>query len=298
MIYYIKKIPVIFLFFVCFFYMLTASFFQTSIYAADYAAEKENHPFELLKQRLVNDGFNEVLINKIYDNPEIEFNSKSVSQFFKHNESKLNYGRFKADKLIKQVRQYIQKNKKDFVQVEEKYGVNKKIIAAIILVETRLGTYTGKSVVLTTLSTMATLSDQAAKNKLWQSMSQKGRLSIDDFNKKARKRSKWAYNELKAFIRYADRENIDSNKIMGSYAGAMGIAQFMPTNILTLAIDGNNDGKIDMFNHADAIHSIANFLKYHGWRPGMDRKQSAKVIYCYNHSKYYVNTILDIANIL
>ena len=59
---------------------------------------------------------------------------------------------------------------------------------------------------------------------------------------KAPKKAKWAYAELKAFIKYVEREGLDPSSINGSYAGAMGIAQFMPSNALTLAKDGNQDG--------------------------------------------------------
>lgn len=281
-----------FLIYTCFF-LLFVLFFSNNPSAA-----AEDNSFKLLKQRLISDGFDKVMINKIYNNAEMKFNSKSVSSFFMHNESKLNYGRFTSAKLISNARKYKKKHAKDLLMAEKDYGVDKNIITAILLVETKLGKYTGKSVVFTTLSTMAALHDPLAKKKLWEDMPKKNRLSMDAFNKKVQKRSKWAYNELKAFIKYTARESIPPFKVKGSYAGAMGFAQFMPSNILTLAIDGNSDGKVDLFNHTDAICSIANFLRRYGWRPGIDRKQAGKVIYYYNHSKYYVKTILDIADIL
>jgi membrane-bound lytic murein transglycosylase B len=91
---------------------------------------------------------------------------------------------------------------------------------------------------------------------------------------------------------------MDPVNINGSYAGAMGICQFMPSNILTLAVDGDGNGSVDLFTHADAIASVANYLKKHGWKPGLNREQKFKAVYHYNHSKYYVNTVLDIAQLL
>ena len=79
---------------------------------------------------------------------------------------------------------------------------------------------------------------------------------------------------------------------------AIGYPQFMPTNILAYGKDGNDDGNVDLLNHADSMASIANFLKRHGWRPGISREKAEKVIYHYNHSEYYVNVILKIANLL
>jgi membrane-bound lytic murein transglycosylase B len=52
---------------------------------------------------------------------------------------------------------------------------------------------------------------------------------------------------------------------------------------------------VDMLNHADSMASIGNFLKSHGWRPGQSRKKAEKIIYHYNHSTYYVDTILKIS---
>jgi membrane-bound lytic murein transglycosylase B len=86
--------------------------------------------------------------------------------------------------------------------------------------------------------------------------------------------------------------------VTGSYAGAVGIAQFMPSNILLHGQDGNQDGHIDLFDHADAITSIASYLKYYGWQPGMTGEPAGKVIYHYNRSPYYVDTILKAAKLL
>jgi membrane-bound lytic murein transglycosylase B len=86
--------------------------------------------------------------------------------------------------------------------------------------------------------------------------------------------------------------------VPGSIAGAIGYAQFMPSNILAYGKDGNDDGNVDLLNQADSMASIAYFLKRHGWRPGISRKKAEKVIYHYNHSEYYVQAILKIANLL
>jgi len=254
--------------------------------------------FELLKKKLVADGFDASEIQVIFNKPGVRFNVKSVSLFFIHNESKLNYDRFTSKKLIKSAKKYKKKYHDELSEAQNATGVDKNIITAIILVETRLGKSTGKSNVFNTLSTMASLDNAGQRERLWTSVSESGDLTKEAFEKKADKKAAWAYKELKAFIQYTLREEIEPSSIYGSYAGAVGIAQFMPSNILILAKDGNNDNKIDLFNHADAIFSIANYLKYHGWQPNIDKKDAAKVVYSYNHSKYYVNTILEIAELL
>ena len=78
----------------------------------------------------------------------------------------------------------------------------------------------------------------------------------------------------------------------------MGISQFMPSNILLFGQDGDQDGTVDLFVHADAIMSIAKYLKNYGWYPGIDREKAGKVVFHYNHSQYYVDAVLKIRDLL
>ena len=254
--------------------------------------------FDGLKKRLEKDGYDANLLDSLYSRPEIHFDIKTVSLFFIHSESRLNYDQFTTEQRIRTARQYMQQHLREMEAAEKAYGVDKEVITAIILVETKLGTYLGASRIINTLSTMAAISDSALREKLWSGIPDSRRLSREDFIKKAKRKSTWAYAELKALLTHAQREGIDPADIRGSYAGAMGIAQFMPSNILTLAQDGDNDGRIDLFNHADAIMSIASYLNHYGWRPGIDHKSAYRVLLRYNYSKYYANTILKITDLL
>jgi len=254
--------------------------------------------FNVLQKRLIEDGFNKNKINALYAKPGVYFDAKGVSLFFSHSEGKLNYDQFISKRSIKKAKKYLKKHRTVFENMGRTYCVDKEIIAAIILVETRLGTYLGKRSILNTLSTMASLNDQHVKNMLWRKISGSSPFTKEEFDKKAEKKSTWAYSELKDFLKYANRENIDPLSVYGSYAGAMGIAQFMPSNILAHAKDGNRDGSVDLFSHADAIASIANYLEHYGWHAGIDDKKAYKILLHYNYSKYYANIILKIAKLL
>ena len=251
--------------------------------------------FKPLKQRLTADGFSPESVNRLFQDPRAAFDTRSVSLFFIHSEARLNYDQFAADKAIDRARAYLQDHEKALVKAQQTYGVDREIITAIILVETQLGTMTGGSNVFNALSTMAALTDPAARKALWKAIPKKRRLGRKAFEKKADKKSRWAYGELKALIRYGAREKIDPMAIEGSYAGALGISQFMPSNALRLGVDGNGDGRIDLFDHDDAIVSVGNYLRHHGWVKGMDNKKAYKVILRYNYSSYYAKTILKIA---
>ncbi|MBU1168218.1 MAG: lytic murein transglycosylase [Proteobacteria bacterium] len=256
-----------------------------------------NH-FTTLKQKLVSDGFDKKSIDALYTSPEILFDSEGTGLFFIHNEGLLNYEPFANKTSIHRARKYIETHHDYFERIEKNFGVDKTVITAIILVETGLGTYMGKRRVINTLSTMASLSDPAVREVLWTSLDKDKRLERARFDKKADNKSTWAYGELKAFIRYADREKLDTCSVNGSYAGAMGIAQFMPSNILFLAKDGNSDGAIDMFNHKDAIASIANYLRHYGWHSEINHEKAQEVLYAYNHSGYYVTILMKISRLL
>jgi membrane-bound lytic murein transglycosylase B len=69
----------------------------------------------------------------------------------------------------------------------------------------------------------------------------------------------------------------------------------MPSNALKYAVDGNGDGKADLFEVADAVASLGNILRAMGWREPMSEEAMRKVFYGYNHSQVYVNTIMDAA---
>lgn len=262
------------------------------IHAADSQAAFEN-----LQKRLIADGFDSDRIQAIFASPDVSFEKGGVSAYFMHNESKLNYKQFTRVWNISSAEKYMATHQEALDAAQQAYGVDKEVITAIILVETKLGKFTGKRSVMNTLSTLSAMADDAQRQVIWDNLPDNDRrMSREKFEKKADRKSSWAYRELKAFLTYTENQGMDPTTIKGSYAGAMGISQFMPSNIAPYAKDGNADGKIDLFVHADAIFSIASYLKHYGWKPGISREKAFKVVYHYNHSKYYVNTILDVAD--
>ncbi len=275
-------------------YLIFSLIFQPTIAFSN--TNNTDHIFTDLTEQLVNDGFNRAKINKLYSNKNIAFDSKGVSLFFVHSESNLDYDQFVSKTALKNAALYMNKHKENLKEAEKKYGVDKTIITAILLVETRLGKYLGNRLVINTLSTMAALKNNSIRENFYKSIPHKRKISKAKFEKKSQYKAKWAYIELKALLKYSARENLDPFEIPGSYAGALGLSQFLPSNALRLAADGNNDGSINLFQHPDAIYSIANFLKHYGWDPGISKQKAYKVLYKYNHSKPYVTTLLKISD--
>jgi len=260
--------------------------------------DSSSKPFLSIQKRLIADGFEPLIINKLYNRPDVFFEADGVTLLFTYREARVDYAQFTNNWSIGKARQYMQKYEADLARIEEQYRVDKKVITAILLVETGLGASMGTRSTFNTLSTMAALMDPAVREMLWDLIPDSKKISRKKFERRAAARSKWAYEELKAFLKYADREGFDPTTIPGSFAGAVGVAQFVPTSILAYGTDGDDDGTVDMLNHIDAMASVANFLKSHGWRQGQDRKKAEKIIHYYNHSTYYVRTILEIAKLL
>ena len=254
--------------------------------------------FNTLQKRLVVDGFDSGRIQSLYKNDEVFFESKGVSLYFLHNEATLDYDKMTQKSWIIEGRAYMQEQKAALQKAEKEFGVDPKVITAIILVETKFGRYVGHRSIINILSTIATLNEAAPREYIWEQLPPDRRIERDQYERKADQKAAWAYKELKAFLTYTAQHEMDPVSIKGSYAGALGIAQFMPSNILAYGRDGNGDGRIDLFEDADAIISIASYLQHYGWKPGLKRRQAYKVVYHYNHSKYYVNTILKIAQLL
>ena len=269
-----------------------------SSFSLSACAQEAGLNFRSLEIRLINDHgekYQPSQIRNLLENSGVEFEVKTVASYFQHKEAKLNYDQFLSPESIEKAQKYINDHKATLDKTEQEYGVDKNVITAIMLVETRLGKNVGSSSVLGVLSTMAALEDPDIRELFWNQIPKDNRISKEEYEIKAPQKAKWAYNELKAFIKYIEREGLDPYSIYGSYAGAMGLAQFMPSNILMLAKDGDQDGHINLFNHEDAIVSIANYLKHYGWKPGITQEDAYEVIYHYNHSKYYVDTILKIS---
>ena len=178
--------------------------------------------------------------------------------------------------------------------IEQQYGLPPELAVAILSIETRNGAYLGRRSPLVTLASLALCRDFEVVKPLF---------AEETLNRERRRWLRrhsveiadWAYRELKALLEYAQSNQADPAEMVGSIHGAIGICQFMPTNVEPYGVDGDGNGVIDLFNVKDALFSMANFLRQHGWRERLSRRRQARVIYRYNHSWTYVNTVLELA---
>lgn len=131
--------------------------------------------------------------------------------------------------------------RKTLAAIEARYGVDAEAVLAIWGMETNFGSYIGSS---NTVHALATLTH--------------GGYRSDYFRK-----------ELITALRILEAGHVRPSKMIGSWAGAMGQTQFMPSSFVNFAVDHNGDGRADIWSTvSDALASTANYLKQHGWRPG------------------------------
>jgi membrane-bound lytic murein transglycosylase B len=122
--------------------------------------------------------------------------------------------------------------------IENQYNINKELLLALMGIETNFGTYVGKMDILSSLST----------------------LSFDE------RRSEFFSNELIILLKLIEKNQIDYKTLYGSWAGAFGYFQFMPSTMKNYAIDYDKNSYIDLKNNNDAYASAANYLNQLGWK--------------------------------
>lgn len=158
---------------------------------------------------------------------------------------------FVTQKRIKRGLKFWQEQSETLARAEKKYGVPAEIIIAIIGVESFYGKHKGRYRLLDSLTTLGF-----------------------DYPR----RGQFFRKELEHFLLMAREEGFDPRALKGSYAGAMGIPQFIPSSYREYAVDFDHDGQRDLWhNTADAIGSVANYFRRHGWRPDAPIASKARI---------------------
>ena len=210
-----------------------------------------DHPeLAALKPALLEAHYSEQSINEIFAQAEkkqaiidaISRPAEKVLQWYDYRKI------FVTEQRIREGVEFMKAQGPALERAERELGVPSEIIAAIIGVETYYGRIAGSYRVIDALSTLAF-----------------------DYPKRA----PFFRKELVAYLTLAREQNIDPLQPVGSYAGAMGYGQFMPSSYRAYAIDFDGDEFIDIWgNPVDAIGSVANYLKRHGWKEGQPIAQT------------------------
>jgi len=219
--------------------LLITLIFNLSIFA-DYSNHKDSE--KVIDELVTKHGFERAYVLEVLK--DAKKRRTALNSVAKPAEKTKTWDDYKAiflkNKRIVDGKKFIKKNIDTLERAEKEFGVPKEIITAILGVETNFGNNMGGYRVIDSLTT----------------------LGFDD-----PRRSKFFRSELIQLFLLTRENNLDILKIKGSYAGAMGYSQFISSSYRAYAIDYDGDGYVDLFNSIDdAIGSIANYLKRHGWK--------------------------------
>lgn len=220
--------------------------------SGDYANNQQAHAFinKMVSRHGFSRGYMNYLLTKTEATPFLKrmaykdsIYKKKSNKKYKPRPGKWNRyrGNFLTKKTINKGVEFWKQNRVALQRAEQMYGVPQEYILGIIGVETRYGGNVGKNRAIDALAAMG-------------------------FNNP--RRGKYFQSELEAYLLMTRKERLDPLKPMASYAGALGLSQFMPSNIKRYAVDHDRSGSVNLWTPHDAIGSVANYFKKHGWKTG------------------------------
>ena len=218
-------------------------FFVTFFFISNSLAD-ENVNFEIwkknFKQRALSNNISEKTFDLVMTNtkflPNVIKYDRYQPEFYE--DTKTYISKRTSKKKIEKGLNFYTQNKSLIKTVETKFDIEKELLLSLMGIETNYGTYVGKMDILSSLAT----------------------LSYD------KRRSEFFTQELLILLRLIDTNQIDYKTLYGSWAGAFGFFQFMPSTIKNHAVDFNDDNYIDLKNEHDAYASASNYLNKMGWK--------------------------------
>jgi membrane-bound lytic murein transglycosylase B len=268
-------------------------FISTATYGEDFI-EIPSH-YRPLIHRLSQDGFDFEFLSKLFTDPRVELNPAFMTLSMVSRETKGLYAQFLNEESILLSKKFLHQNIKLLNEMEKQFNVEKEVIVAILLVESKFGENIGKYRVIPTLVSMALMNSEDNLKKNYLTLKEiDPEISFNWIEGLANRRASWAYQELKCFLRIIRDEKMDPLDVFGSTAGALGMPQFIPSSYLAYALNKNGFEKW-LFSIEEAIFSIGNYLKSHGWKKSLSTGKKKRILWYYNRSIPYIETILQIA---
>ena len=210
----------------------TSSFSNDQI---DFQKWKKNFKKIALKNNISETTF-DIVMAKVKFLPDVIKYDRYQPEFYE--DTKTYISKRTSKKKVSKGIDFYKDNLKLINTIETKYKIEKELLLALMGIETNFGTYVGKMDILSSLAT----------------------LSFD------KRRSEFFSNELLILLSLIEKDQIDYKTLYGSWAGAFGFFQFMPSTMKNYAIDYDNDNYIDLKNNNDAYASAANYLSKIGWK--------------------------------
>jgi len=247
--------------------------------------------FESLIKRLLEEGHDSQVISHYFKDERVRFKDLLVPVNMVPSDKKDVYAGFLSKEQIIDGLEFLSRWKQDLLMLLKNTAISPEYAVAILKIESNLGRRSGSHQVFSTFATISSINNPV----YWEHFSDTSNtLTVTALSKRAERRSKWAYKELITFLEVCKVYDWDPLEIEGSWAGAFGSAQFLPSSYARCARDGNEDGLIQPNNLHDAVASLACYLKEANWSTSYKSKRRA--LYLYNPSNAYVECILEYAN--
>lgn len=261
------------------------------------ANDLQNLPphYQALVDRLLKDGLDKEFLFPLFLDSRAEPIPNRLTISLMTREIPEIYAKFLTFESILLAKSFLREHRSILNEMERRFDVEKEVAVAILLVETRFGENIGKHRVIPTLASMAIMdsTENLIKNysTIWEMSPEVPYSWIETL---ANRRANWAYKELKHFLEIIRSEDMDPLDVYGSIAGALGMPQFIPSSYKAYALNKNRF-KDWLYDAEGAIFSIGNYLKSHGWKKGLSIPQQKKLLWHYNRSEPYGETIVRIA---
>jgi membrane-bound lytic murein transglycosylase B len=251
--------------------------------------------YQPLIYRLSQEGFDFEFLSKLFSDSRAEFLPAVTTISLYSNEIPERYTQFLSPELILLSKKFLNHNFKTLRQMEKRYQVDKEVAVAILLIESRFGENIGRYRVMPTLASIALMDSPDNLRKNCDTFREVDpEVSCEWIESRSRRKAEWAYQELKCFLNIIRQEKIDPLEVFGSHAGAMGMAQFIPSSYLNYALSEESLEKW-LLNRDEAIFSIGNYLRSHGWKRNLPLQKKKQILLYYNRSGPYVETVMKVS---
>jgi membrane-bound lytic murein transglycosylase B len=260
-------------------------------------------PLNSLRTRLVDDGIDPIIVNKYFEDSRFELIPKLLRVNIRQPSGTAGYQRFLGDASVRTAAAYLELHREEIEAVLGDSPVSPEVVVAILNVESSLGTYKGTYPLMNVFASLSLLSTDPITEvapDFWSNVldgipETQHPSARNKARKRAHSKARWAYRELRTILLMADDSRFDPLGVKGSWAGAYGLPQFIPTSAKAYGRDGNGDGIVDLNDLSDAVASVGHYLRVHGYREDNPAKRR-KAVWHYNHSDEYVDCIITLAD--
>lgn len=249
------------------------------------------------EKKLLNAGLSPQFINHLNSLADDSLSTKIIELNVLGFLSKADYSGHYSPKALRSCQDFIEQNSAALIHAEKIFDVQKEALTAVLWVETKHGQYLGKFNVPNVYLQLFNADEAERVRSTIRAARERSDLPEQELRKKVKERSeiksRWALEQLKALEGIYSKRLHELRTLQGSFAGAFGIPQFIPSSYVQWAKSTNSSERPNLFAMPDAILSVASYLHAQGWKND-ELDSQVQALYHYNRSKGYGEVVLKI----